>query len=46
MIVDGQLIYQNGELLTLDEARIKYEAERGAFRMLTRAMQSVREYRG
>ena len=46
VIVDGQLIYRNGELLTLDEARIKYEAERGAFNMMRRAMQLVREYRG
>jgi 5-methylthioadenosine/S-adenosylhomocysteine deaminase len=46
VIVDGQLIYRNGEVLTLDEDRIKYEAERGAFQMIGRAMQPVREYRG
>jgi hypothetical protein len=46
VIVDGQLIYRNGELLTLDEDRIKYEAERGALQMVGRGMQRVREYRG
>jgi len=46
VMVDGQLIYQNGELLTLDEDRIKYEAERGALQMVGRGMQRVREYRG
>jgi 5-methylthioadenosine/S-adenosylhomocysteine deaminase len=46
VIVDGQLIYRNGELLTLDEDRIKFEAERGAFNMLGRAMRPVREYKG
>ncbi|MFN8596289.1 MAG: amidohydrolase [Anaerolineae bacterium] len=46
VIVDGQLIYRDGELLTLDEERILYEAERGAFRLVGSAMQQVREYRG
>jgi len=46
VIVDGQLILRNGELLTLDEERIKYEAERGAFNLVNRAMQPVRQYRG
>ena len=46
VIVDGQLIFRNGELLTLDEERIKYEAERGAFNLVQRAMQPVRQYRG
>jgi hypothetical protein len=41
-----KLIFRNGELLTLDEARIKYEAERGAFNLVGRAMQPVREYHG
>ena len=44
--VDGRLLYRNGELLTLDEEKIKAEAERGAFRMVRSHMRSVREYRG
>ncbi len=44
--VDGRLLYRNGELLTLDEDKIKAEAERGAFRMVGSDMRSVREYRG
>jgi len=32
--------------VTLDEAEIKAEAERGAFQMLGSEMRSVREYRG
>jgi len=39
-------VYRDGELLTLDEARIKAEAERGAFRLVSRDMHSVREYQG
>lgn len=46
VIVNGQLIYRDGELLTLDEERILYEAERGAFRLVGSEMQQVREYRG
>ena len=46
LIVDGRLLYRNGELLTLDEDKIKAEAERGAFRMVGSEMRSVREYRG
>jgi 5-methylthioadenosine/S-adenosylhomocysteine deaminase len=44
--VDGRLLFRDGELLTLDEAKIKAEAERGAFRLVGRDMRSVREYRG
>ncbi len=46
LFVDGRLLYQNGELLTLDEEKIKAEAERGAFRMVGSEMRSVREYFG
>ena len=46
VMVDGQLIYRGGELLTLDEEKIKAEAERGAFRLVGSQMRSVREYRG
>ncbi len=45
VFVAGQLVYRAGELLTLDEERILYEAERGAFRLVGSAMQQVREYR-
>jgi len=33
------------ELLTLDEERILYEAERRAFQMVNQDMNQVREYR-
>jgi 5-methylthioadenosine/S-adenosylhomocysteine deaminase len=45
VIVDGRLLYRDGELLTLDEARILYEAERHAFRMVGTEMRQVREYK-
>jgi len=43
---DGQLLYRRGEYLTLDIERIRYEAERRAFRMVGALMTSMREYRG
>ena len=46
VMVDGRQIYRRGELLTLDEEKIKAEAERGAFRLVGSQMRSVREYRG
>jgi 5-methylthioadenosine/S-adenosylhomocysteine deaminase len=46
VMVDGRLLYRRGELLTLDEEKIKAEAERGAFRLVGEEMRSVREYRG
>ena len=46
VFVDGRLLYRTGELLTLDEEKIKAEAERGAFRMVGRELRSVRVYRG
>lgn len=45
VIVDGKLIYRNGELLTLDEEKIKAEAERHAKRMVGQSMKIVREYK-
>jgi 5-methylthioadenosine/S-adenosylhomocysteine deaminase len=42
---DGQLLYRKGEYLTLDEERIRHEAERRAFRMVGKPMESMREYR-
>jgi hypothetical protein len=35
---------RNRELLTLDEERILYEAEKHAFRMVGQEMKQVREY--
>lgn len=46
VVVDGRWLYRKGELLTLDEAKIKAEAERGAFRLVGKEMRQVREYRG
>ncbi|MBI3244287.1 MAG: amidohydrolase [Chloroflexi bacterium] len=46
VFVDGNLLYRKGELLTLDEAKIKTMAERGALNMVSRDMRSVREYKG
>jgi 5-methylthioadenosine/S-adenosylhomocysteine deaminase len=42
---DGQLLYRQGEYLTLDVERIRHEAERRAFRMVGKPMESMREYR-
>lgn len=46
VIVDGQLLMRERELLTLDEERILYEAEQRALRMVRQDMNQVREYRG
>ena len=46
VFVDGTLLLRGGELLTLDEERIRYEAERRAFRMVGTPMEQVRRYRG
>ncbi|MGD2144995.1 MAG: amidohydrolase [Anaerolineae bacterium] len=45
VIVDGKLLLRDGELLTLDEKRILYEAERRGFRMVGTPMRQVRAYR-
>ncbi len=42
---DGQLLYRKGEFLTLDIDRIRWEAEKRAFRMVGRPMQAMRAYR-
>jgi 5-methylthioadenosine/S-adenosylhomocysteine deaminase len=44
VICDGQVLLRNGELTTLDEERILFEAERRAFRMVGTPMRQVREY--
>jgi 5-methylthioadenosine/S-adenosylhomocysteine deaminase len=46
VLVDGRLLYQDGEYLTLDAARIMAEAERHARRMVGQDMKMVREYKG
>ncbi|WP_437298611.1 hypothetical protein [Sorangium sp. So ce426] len=46
-IIAGRLVMKDHELLTLDEERILWEAERRAFAMLGRAQgTALREYRG
>jgi 5-methylthioadenosine/S-adenosylhomocysteine deaminase len=45
VFVDGKMILWDGELVTLDEERIRYEAERRAFRMVGTPMEQVRAYR-
>ena len=48
VIVAGQVVMQDRHILTLDEERILYEAERSANRLISQAaeMWRVREYRG
>jgi 5-methylthioadenosine/S-adenosylhomocysteine deaminase len=46
VMVDGELLMRDGVLVTLDEERIRYEAERRAFRMVGTPMRQVRAYRG
>ncbi|MBI3177608.1 MAG: N-ethylammeline chlorohydrolase, partial [Chloroflexi bacterium] len=45
VIADGKLLYRNGEVLGLDEEKIKAEAERHARRMVNQNMKIVREYK-
>jgi 5-methylthioadenosine/S-adenosylhomocysteine deaminase len=40
----GQLLYRRGEYLTLDVEHIRYEAERRAFHMVGKPMESMRAY--
>ncbi len=46
VFVDGRLLYDEGEYLTLDVDRIMAEAERHARRMVGQEMKIVREYKG
>lgn len=46
VLVDGQWLMRDRQLLTLDEERILYEAEQRALRMVRQNMNQVREYRG
>ena len=43
-MVAGRLLMRDGELLTLDEERIMYEAEKRAWRMVGAELHTVREY--
>lgn len=43
---NGRLLFRKGEYLTLDIERIRWEAERRAFRMVGRQMASMRSYPG
>jgi hypothetical protein len=45
VLLDGQVIYRDSELLTLDEEKIMAEAERHAKRMVNQNMRMVREYK-
>ncbi len=44
VIVDGRVLLRDGELTTLDEERILYEAERRAFRLVKQDMRLLRAY--
>ena len=44
VIVDGRVLMREGQLTTLDEERILYEAERRAFRLVKQDMHVVRAY--
>ena len=44
VFVAGKLIYEDGTILTLDEEKIRAEAERAAFRMVSRDLTVLREY--
>jgi 5-methylthioadenosine/S-adenosylhomocysteine deaminase len=41
---DGRLLYRRGEFLTMDVERIRWEAERRAFRLVGQPMRAMREY--
>jgi len=44
VICDGKILLDKGTLSTLDEEKIKYEAEKRAFRMTGQKMEKVRSY--
>lgn len=46
VICDGKILLSKGELTTLDEEKIQYEAEKRAFRMVGKSMNKVRTYKG
>lgn len=46
VMCDGRWLLRDGALTTLDEERIRREAERRAFRMVGTSLRQMREYRG
>ncbi|MFH1452663.1 MAG: amidohydrolase [Armatimonadota bacterium] len=45
VICNGRIILDKGQIMTFDEEKVKYEAERRAFRMTARPMHLVRSYK-
>jgi 5-methylthioadenosine/S-adenosylhomocysteine deaminase len=41
---NGRLLYRRGDWLTLDVERIRWEAERRAFRLVGQPLRSMRQY--
>ncbi len=46
VFIDGRMVLKRGELLTLDEGKIRFEADARARKMVGRNLSIVREYRG
>jgi 5-methylthioadenosine/S-adenosylhomocysteine deaminase len=44
VMVNGSLLLRDKQLLTMDEERIRYEAEKRAFRMVSQDLHAVRHY--
>jgi 5-methylthioadenosine/S-adenosylhomocysteine deaminase len=44
VMVNGRLLLRDKQLLTMDEERIRYEAEKRAFRMVNQDLHAVRHY--
>ncbi|MGC4115152.1 MAG: amidohydrolase [Myxococcales bacterium] len=44
VLCDGKFLLKDGALTTLDEERIRFEAEKRAFRMVGRPMERMRDY--
>jgi 5-methylthioadenosine/S-adenosylhomocysteine deaminase len=45
VLCDGRFLLKDGELTTLDEEKIRFEAEKRALRMVSQPMKRVRSYR-
>jgi len=46
VFVDGELIYREGTILTLDEEKIRVEAERAGLAMVKSGLHKLRDYQG
>jgi len=46
VICDGKVLLSKGDLITIDEERVMYEAEKRAFRMVGKPMSQARTYKG